>query len=162
MESYFTMFGIIALFLAISAAIGFRDRKQREERERKKLRESFGKSGDKEYRDGRFEQIPGYLKRHRRDFEVDDITWNDLDMDLLYRRIDSTCSAAGEEYLYWLLRTPRTDGGTHLSEEGMQWWTSHEAERIEVQRTLQDLGRDSKYSVYDYLALMCLPAWHLT
>lgn len=154
MESYFTMFGIIALFLAISAAIGFRDRKQREERERKKLRESFGKSGDKEYRDGRFEQIPGYLKRHRRDFEVDDITWNDLDMDLLYRRIDSTCSAAGEEYLYWLLRTPRTDGGTHLSEEGMQWWTSHEAERIEVQRTLQDLGRDSKYSVYDYLALM--------
>ena len=154
MESYFTMFGIIALFLAISAAIGFRDRKQREERERKKLRESFGEASDKEYRDGRFEQIPGYLKRHRRDFEIDDITWNDLDMDLLYRRIDSTCSAAGEEYLYWLLRTPRTDGGTELSEEGMQWWSSHEAERIDVQRTLQDLGRDSKYSVYEYLALM--------
>ena len=154
MESYFTMFGIIALFLAISAAIGFRDRKQREERERKKLRESFGEASDKEYRDGRFEQIPGYLKRHRRDFEIDDITWNDLDMDLLYRRIDSTCSAAGEEYLYWLLRTPRTDGGTDLSEEGMQWWSSHEAERIDVQRTLQDLGRDSKYSVYEYLALM--------
>lgn len=148
------MFGLIALFLAVSAAIGFRDSRQREARERKKLREAFGKPGNKEYRDGRFDQIPGYLKRHRKDFEIDDITWNDLDMDLLYRRIDSTCSAAGEEYLYWLLRTPRTDGGTDLSEEGMQWWSSHEAERIDVQRTLQDLGRDSKYSVYDYLALM--------
>lgn len=154
MESYLTMLGFVALFLAISAAIGLRDRKQREAKERKKLREAFGKPGDKEYRDGRFEQIPGYLKRHRKDFEIDDITWNDLDMDLLYRRIDSTCSAAGEEYLYWLLRAPRTDGGTYLSEEGMQWWPVNEAERIDVQRTLQELGRDSKYSVYDYLALM--------
>ena len=154
MESYLTMFGLIALFLAISAVIGLRDQKQREARERKKLREAFGKPGNKEYRDGRFEQIPGYLKRHREDFEIDDITWNDLDMDLLYHRIDSTCSAAGEEYLYWLLRAPRTDGGTYLSEEGMQWWPAHEEERIDVQRILQNLGRDSKYSVYDYLALM--------
>ena len=154
MKSYLTLLGIIVLFLAISAAIGMRDKRQREAKERKKLRESFGKPGAKDYRDGRYEQIPGYLKRHRKDYEVDDITWNDLDMDLLYHSIDSTCSAAGEEYLYWLLRAPRTDGGTYLSEEGMQWWSIHEAERIDVQRALQDLGRDSKYSVYDYLDLV--------
>ena len=148
------MLGLVALFLAISAVIGHRDKIQREARERKKLREAFGKPGSKDYRDGRFEQIPGYFKRHRSDYEIDDITWNDLDMDLLYRRIDSTCSAAGEEYLYRLLRAPRTDGGTYLSEEGVHWWQEHESERIDVQRTLQDLGRDSKYSVYDYLELM--------
>ena len=148
------MLGLVTLFLAISAVIGHRDKTQREARERKKLRESFGKPGSKDYRDGRFEQIPGYLKKHRSEYEIDDITWNDLDMDLLYRRIDSTCSAAGEEYLYRLLRAPRTDGGTYLSEEGVRWWPEHESERIDVQRTLQDLGRDSKYSVYDYLALM--------
>ena len=154
METYITMIGFVAAFLVISAMIGIRDRKQREAKERKKLRESFGRPGAKEYRDGRFEQIPGYLKRHRAVFEIDDITWNDLDMDLLYRRIDSTCSGAGEEYLYWLLRSPLTDGGSRLSEEGMQWWAENEAERINVQRTLQNLGRDSKYSVYDYLELM--------
>ena len=114
------MLGLVALFLAISAVIGHRDKTQREARERKKLRESFGKPGSKDYRDGRFEQIPGYLKKHRSEYEIDDITWNDLDMDLLYRRIDSTCSAAGEEYLYRLLRAPRTDGGTYLSEEGVR------------------------------------------
>ena len=154
MDTYITMIGFVAAFLVISAMIGIRDRKQREAKERKKLRESFGRPGAKEYRDGRFEQIPGYLKRHKAVFEIDDITWNDLDMDLLYRRIDSTCSGAGEEYLYWLLRSPLTDGGSRLSEEGMQWWAENEAERINVQRTLQNLGRDSKYSVYDYLELM--------
>ena len=154
METYLVMIGIIVLFLAISAVIGFRDRKRLDARERKKLKENFGRPGAKEYPDGRYEQIPGYQLRHRQDFEVDDITWNDLDMDLLYRRMDTTCSAAGEEYLYWLLRSPRTDGGTFLSEEGMQWWTAHEQERLDVQRILQGLGRGSKYSVYDYLDLL--------
>ena len=114
------MIGIFAVFLVISAVIGLRDSKRLDARERKRLAESFGKPGAKEYQDGRYEQIPGYWKRHRQSFEVDDITWNDLDMDLLYHGIDTTCSAAGEEYLYWLLRSPRTDGGTFLSEEGMK------------------------------------------
>lgn len=154
MDTYLVMIGIFAVFLAISAVIGIRDRKRTDIRERRKLRESFGKPGAKEYQDGRYEQIPGYQKRHRQSFEVDDITWNDLDMDLLYHSMDTTCSAAGEEYLYWLLRSPRTDGGTCLSEEGMHWWTDHEQERVGVQRILQGLGRGSKYSVYDYLDLL--------
>ena len=154
METYFVMIGIFVVFLAISAVIGLRDRKRLDARERKKLKENFGQPGTKEYPDGRYEQIPGYCMRHRQDFEVDDITWNDLDMDLLYRRMDTTCCAAGEEYLYWLLRSPRTDGGTYLSEEGMQWWTANEQIRLDVQRILQGLGRASRYSVYDYLDLL--------
>ena len=148
------MLGIFAVFLVISAVIGLRDSKRLDARERKRLSESFGKPGAKEYQDGRYDQIPGYWKRHKQNFEVDDITWNDLDMDLLYHNMDTTCSAAGEEYLYWLLRSPRTDGGTFLSEEGMQWWTENEKERLDVQRILQGLGRGSKYSVYDYLDLL--------
>lgn len=154
MDTYLVMIGIFAVFLAISAVIGIRDKKRLDARERRRLRENFGKPGAKEYQDGRYEQIPGYQKRHRQSFEIDDITWNDLDMDLLYHRMDTTCSAAGEEYLYWLLRSPRTDGGTYLSEEGMRWWADHEQERVGVQRILQGLGRGSKYSVYDYLDLL--------
>ena len=37
---------------------------------------------------------------------VDDITWNDLDMDALFRIIDNTCSQNGGEYLYDMLRRP--------------------------------------------------------
>lgn len=154
METYLVMIGIFAVFLVISALIGFRDNKRIDARERKRLKESFGKPGTKEYQDGRYEQIPGYFKRHRQHFEVDDITWNDLDMDLLYHNMDTTCSAPGEEYLYWLLRSPRTDGVIIPSEEGMQWWTANEPERVGVQRILQGLGRGTKYSVYDYLDLL--------
>lgn len=154
METYITMFGIVAVFLALSAVIGYRDRKTRDEKERKKLREAFGKPSDKEYGDGRYEQIPGYLKRHSSGFMIDDITWNDLDMDLLYRRMNSTCSGAGEEYLYWLLRTPRTDGTCRCSEEGMKWWRQNESGRIHVQRILQRLGRSGKYSIYEYFEML--------
>ena len=37
---------------------------------------------------------------------VDDITWNDLDMDALFRIIDNTCTQNGGEYLYDMLRRP--------------------------------------------------------
>ncbi|MDD5016597.1 MAG: hypothetical protein PHO15_00685 [Eubacteriales bacterium] len=37
---------------------------------------------------------------------IDDITWDDLDMDKVFLRIDSCHTSVGEEYLYALLHTP--------------------------------------------------------
>ena len=148
------MIGLIALFLAISAVIGMRDSKRQDERERKKLLSAFGKRGNKEYPDGRYPQISKYAQRHPAPFMIDDITWNDLDMDILFHSMDTTCSSAGEEYLYWLLRSPKMDGSLPCSDRGMKWWTEHEKERVRVQRLLQIPGRSGKYSIYDYLDLM--------
>ena len=58
MDTYLVMIGIFAVFLAISAVIGIRDKKRLDARERRRLRENFGKPGPKEYQDGRYEQIP--------------------------------------------------------------------------------------------------------
>ena len=44
------MIGIFAVFLAISAVIGIRDKKRLDARERRRLRENFGKPGAKENR----------------------------------------------------------------------------------------------------------------
>ena len=46
MKTYMTMFALAAIFLALSALIGSRDRKDREEKERRHLKEGFGKKGD--------------------------------------------------------------------------------------------------------------------
>ena len=154
MAAYLTTLGLIALFLLVSALIGIRDRRRQDAGERRALAEAFGKPGAKEYPDGRFHELPRYLERHRREYVVDDITWNDLDMDLLFRSMDTTSSSAGEEYLYWLLRTPVTGDLPRCSEEGMHWWKEHDQERIDVQRILQRLGRSGKYSPYEYLDLM--------
>lgn len=154
METYSTMFGLLALFLIISAVIGYRDRQRKDRIERQTLQEAFGKPGCKEYPDGRLAQIQASADRHSAPFTIDAITWNDLDLDLLYQKMDTTCSGAGEEYLYGLLRAPRIDGGSSCSEEGLVWWAAHDKERIDVQRILQTLGRSSKYSIYDYLDLI--------
>ena len=156
METYLVMLGLLAVFLFISAVIGFRDRKQFDAKERLKLAGAFGNPGEKEYPEGRLRELRRCSERRGRSngFVIDEITWNDLDMDALYRNMDITCSSAGEESLYHLLRTPRTDGSIPVSEEGLNWWTQNEKERINVQRILQQLGRSSKYSLYDYLDLV--------
>ena len=159
MGAYLIMPVLLAVFLLISALIGLRDRRRLDQKEREKLARSFGKPGDKEYSEGRLcelgnSPVPGLSARLENTFTVDDITWNDLDLDLVFRSMDSTCSYAGEEYLYGLLRSPRTDGGTVIAEEGLLFWTRNEDERVNVQRILQGLGRNSKYPFREYLALM--------
>ena len=37
---------------------------------------------------------------------IDDITWNDLDMDRIFMLLNHTWSCIGESYLYCLLRMP--------------------------------------------------------
>lgn len=39
-------------------------------------------------------------------YTIDDITWNDLEMDKIYSNIDRTYSSAGESVLYSMLRNP--------------------------------------------------------
>jgi len=39
-------------------------------------------------------------------FYIDDITWNDLDMGIIYRRINHCMTLPGSQYLYYLLKAP--------------------------------------------------------
>ncbi|MCR4591044.1 MAG: hypothetical protein K5668_09520 [Lachnospiraceae bacterium] len=43
-------------------------------------------------------------------YPIDDITWNDLDLDIFFRNFDKTCSRNGGEYLYDMLRRPLISG----------------------------------------------------
>ena len=74
---------------------------------KKKLRDTVGKAPKKEYKIERFLRISGYFEKHTADFQIDDITWNDLGMDDIFRRMDYAISSTGEEYLYYMLRTPQ-------------------------------------------------------
>ena len=42
-------------------------------------------------------------------FSIDDITWNDLEMDDVFMCMNHTYSSLGEEYLYKMLRKPVFD-----------------------------------------------------
>lgn len=150
--TYLVVLAGIFLFLL---AVFIREMIQEAER-RKKFRRSlydnFGMLPDRKYTVENVLHIPGYYKRHVEEGQLDDITWNDLNMDEIFRRMNYTHSATGEEYLYYLLRSPRENGErlAHL-EEIVQQLNERPDDRVELQVTFRELGYTGKHSLYDYI-----------
>ena len=126
--------------------------KNQEKLFRRSLRENYGKEIQKEYSLERFARLDSYLERHQEEKQLDDITWNDLGMDEIFRQIDRTYSAAGEEYLYYTLRNLfcGREALEHL-EEVVTWLDGQEDTRVRIQLLMKRLGHLGKYSLYDYL-----------
>lgn len=61
--------------------------KNQEKLFKKYLRENYGKEPPKEYSLERFARLGSYLERHKEEKQLDDITWNDLGMDEVFRRM---------------------------------------------------------------------------
>lgn len=147
-------FCVLAGFVLIALLLGARERKRSREKLRMHLRREFGRPSSKKKSPERYAQIPQYFLHHREGFQIDDITWNDLEMDRLFSRMDSTCSAAGEEYLYYLLRTPAMRAqALSFTQDQYNWLADkvHEKERICLQEILTALGHAGRYSLYDYI-----------
>ena len=74
------------------------------------LEESFGQVPSAMYFDGDFSRIRSHYEFRKEqeldDFLIDDTTWHDLSMDELFKRINPRLTTSGEQYLYYLLRSP--------------------------------------------------------
>lgn len=116
------------------------------------LYEDYGKIQRKEYASERMERMDSYAKRHPKQGQIDDITWNDLNMDEVFKRMNATLSATGEEYLYYTLRTPKQDEAElqHM-EDLITFFMKHAQERVKIQLLLRKLGYTGKFSLYDYI-----------
>ncbi len=118
----------------------------------KQLYEGYGKPSSRSYKEGELEHIRVYYQKHPEENQIDDITWNDLDMDRIYKKINTSCSAAGDEYLYFRMRTPMYDvEEMEAFERRIVYFMEHEKSRGEVMKELYLLGRSGKYSIYEYL-----------
>lgn len=85
-------------------------------------------------------------------FYLDDITWNDLEMDSVYQLLNHTWTSPGEEMLYHILRTPRlSDGELERRERLLRDLARHPEGREELEMALYDIGKTDKISVYEYL-----------
>lgn len=111
----------------------------------RKITEAFGKQPEKDYYPGDMEWIRTFFdacRANNRDpFYLDDTTWNDLDLDEIYRKINACQCTAGEQYLYYMLRRPmnretfeKEKGLIHLAEERPDL-------RLKVQLLLNRVGR---------------------
>lgn len=150
MDKIFLALIVLALILILSAVGAYNNRKNREYIKRK-IKENYGGLPMRIYHDGEYEHICGYFANHKSNFSIDDITWNDLNMDEMFARMNYTRSSAGEEFLYNILRSPNIDGIDENFEKKVDYFASNEEERLKVSMMLFDCGRTGKYSIYDYL-----------
>ncbi len=142
------MAGLVFL-LMLKEVIGY---KKSEKIFIEKLYKEYGVLPPREYKPGRLEIISHYFEKHKDGFFIDDITWNDLDMDEVFKRMNYTYSAAGEEYLYYVLRKPCMEEAELLKREKIiDFISSHPDERVAFQLIYSKLGKTGKYSIYDYL-----------
>ena len=146
---------MVLIFAAFALALflldAFRTRRA-EKRFMESLYGDCGRLAQKEYAPERFVRIGSYFLRHPSPGQLDDITWNDLGMDDLFKRMNYTLSASGEEYLYYTLRTPKQEEEELLHlEDVVGFFAEHPDERVKVQMQMNKLGHTGKFSLYDYL-----------
>ncbi len=149
----YVVFGVFAVAFLLFVFVQGRVSEQNELRFYvRKLRESVGKAPEKEYKIERFLRIPGYYEKHQEAFQIDDITWNDLGMDDIFQRMDYAISSTGEEYLYYMLRTPlfEEEKLKHF-DEVVEYYSANEEPRVQYQCQMRKLGNTGKFSLYDYL-----------
>lgn len=142
------MFFLIALLMGAEYINSRKFRRQNLEI----LYQRYGTLSERSYKAGEIEHIQKYCLKHPEENQIDDITWNDLNMDNIYQKMNTSCSAVGDEYLYYRLRTPIYD------REEMEKWESqirffmeHEEERHSVQSLFFSMGRTGRYSLHEYI-----------
>ena len=109
-------------------------------------------------------------------YTIDDQTANDLDLNDVYKKIDSTITTAGEHMLYHILRTPKLKREELKSrDEIIELFQSDNSIREEIQVNLTNLGKQGngdiinlfnsttkvdkmKKYVYSFLALLPIVA----
>lgn len=147
--------GYIAAGIVVLYLLGYYQQIKYKKRILAEVRRRYGNCPDREYTADELERISRYFYHTKKDeFCLDDITWNDLDMDDVFIRINQTFSSVGEEYLYKLLRTPLLDQDSLMKREKLIRFfqdPGSQKAREEISAAYAHLGRTVKISLADYV-----------
>ena len=136
-----------AAFVIIFILLGLRERSRQEKKLKKEIHESYGRFNTAGISADRMQNIKKFYQTHADGYVLDDITWNDLDMNRLFARANVTYSSAGEEVLYHVLRSPLLDeNSVKRRDEMIEYFTAHPAEREHLQFLAALSGKEKKYS----------------
>ncbi len=141
----------VFLYVMIRGAI---EEKHKKKKYRNYLKEAYGHFAEERYTPEELERISCYYLHQKNQESVDDITWNDLNMDNIFALMNYTQSSSGEEYLYAMLRQPKLhDKEKRLAamERHISYMMTHEDKRLDTMMVLSDLGRTGKHSLFDYM-----------
>lgn len=149
MEIVWIIIGVLVFF----AAAGYWNNIRREKELTEQVKKSFGVAVEDSMTLDRYASLPAYLKSlPPTENDIDDITWNDLDMDRIFAALNHTGSAVGEEVLYAWLHKPEMSSEELNRREHLIDLFEHDAEtRLKTGKLLVRMGKMRRISVYDYM-----------
>lgn len=142
----------LALVIAIFTEGSLREKKNRKAY-REYLKESYGKKSSIELSEDDIKNIALYHRKKAEEekgtFFIDDITWNDLGMDDVFRQMNTCACALGEEELYHRLHRPVLDEDDEYKRFCVlrEYFDANEEDRISVKEILHDIGIYRKTSI---------------
>lgn len=143
---------VILSIIAVFALKGLYDKKADRRKLLYKVNRTFGQVPDKTYSEEKKKSLRYYFNTHKNSHSIDNITWNDLDLDQIYMTINSCFSAFGEEYLYNLLRNPEVSQEKLLERKRViDIFTNNRALREKYSLLFAKMGTMSKISVFEYM-----------
>lgn len=130
--------------------VGRTGRKAELSRRKRVIEEKFGSSEIEK------KELPKHIDSYCKNYGeecVDDVTWNDLSFNEVFKRINRCDSSAGEEILYSKLRGPKLkQEEMELLEKRIQFAEENEEERKKIELTLAELGKgEASYLIPSYL-----------
>ena len=146
---------VILLFLAGAGVLNYYEKGKRRKLFLERMMASWGKIPQREYSYDELEHISQFFrKREKEGFYVDDITWNDLDMDRIFALINQSISPIGDEYLYEILRKLVFEE-EELKERQrlLEFFSEKEMERHKVQALLAGIRKPGNVSVYEAVSV---------
>lgn len=149
-ENVIVFVSIVAIMLIAFVVLSWGMQWRRREKNRSRMKFYYGRWRDVYYSD----EVLSIIKEYTQSKEclIDEITWNDLNMDDVFQRINHTWSFAGEDYLYYLMHVPvNSKKDWKDQEELVRYYQEHEKERIELQMLFAKIGKYHSASIYSYI-----------
>ena len=151
MEGMVVLIFFLILFVILLYK-GIVEKKRTIKKLEKRFKDEYGNVNKRQFKTEEIERISHYCRDRITTDSVDELTWNDLDMDLVYQQMAYTRSSLGDDYLYYLLRNPVNREEILLDrEKKIECLTENQELRIKLQVIYVQIGKIRNYSLADYL-----------
>lgn len=152
MKPFLIAVAVIALIIAVTLISAYKNKIKL----LNKLKCEYGKKPNRKYRESDYESIESYWNLKRKNekpsFTIDATTWDDLDMDDVFVRINNTHSSIGEETLFAMLHEPVYEPEKLQEFENIvQCLSKDEETRLKLQYQLAKLGKVTGNGLPDFL-----------
>lgn len=141
------LFGAGLLFLVLILYRWYLSKKLKEDI-KSTIKSQWAKTSQVKRDYGRIRHL--YEGRGEDTFFIDDITWKDLDMDKVHRKLDHTKSYPGREVLYYQLRRPKSEDELKSYEDKVTKIMANREIIEDIQYLLYSYGRDEFKEIGDY------------